>query len=115
MTDIATALLTGGLWVFALARVTRFIVADRLTDFVRNWAWTRSQGRETYLTYFLECPWCVSVWLAFGTAWVIWLPGGGWPWWIYPLAALTASYMVGLMAENLEEHDDVEIEEEQTP
>ncbi len=105
-----TALLsiaTGGLWALALARLTRLIVADRLTDFLRVWAYRRSKGAETYLTYFLQCPWCVSMWLGFGTAWVIW--------WhpapvLYILAALAASYLVGLMASNLEPDDDIEVE-----
>lgn len=109
MKDYAMALLTGGLWVFALARVTRLIVADRLTDFLRIWAYKRSKGAETYLTYFVQCPWCVSMWLGFATAWIIWLQVD-WPWYLYPLVSLTGSYLVGVFAENLEPDDDIEVE-----
>lgn len=107
-----TALLTivtGGLWVLSLARVTRLIVADKLTDFLRIWAYRRSKGAETYLTYFLQCPWCVSMWLGFATAWVVWLPGAL-PGYLYPLLALAASYVVGIFASNLEPNDDIEVE-----
>lgn len=109
MKDFTMALLTAGLWVFALARATRLIVADRLTDFLRIWAYKRSKGAETYLTYFLQCPWCVSMWLGFATAWVIWLRVD-WPGYMYPLVALSGSYLVGIFASNLEDHDDIDVE-----
>lgn len=109
MRDFVTALLITGLWVLALARVTRLLVADRLTDFIRVWAYHRSQGAETLLTYFVQCPWCVSMWLGFGTAWVIWLQVD-WPGYLYPLVALAGSYLVGISASNLEPSDELDIE-----
>jgi len=116
MSDIevaAAGLLVTGFWVLALARVTRLIVSDRLTDFLRVWAYNRSRGAESLLTYFLQCPWCVSMWLGFGSAWVIWLQVD-WPGYMYPLVALAGSYLVGVMATNLEsdEHIEVEIQED---
>lgn len=109
MREYILGALTGGLWVLALARVTRLVVADRLTDFLRIWAYHRSQGAESLLTYFVQCPWCVSMWLAFATAWIIWfqvdLPG-----YMYPLVALSGSYLVGLLATNLEDHEDIDVE-----
>lgn len=103
------ALLTTGLWVLALARVTRVIVADQLTDFIRIWAYKRSKGAETKLTYFVQCAWCMSMWLGFATAWVIWLQVD-WPGYLYPLVALSGSYLVGLFASNLEPDDEMQVE-----
>lgn len=109
MREFVMALFTLALWVLALARVTRLIVADKLTDFLRIWAYKRSRGGESYLTYFLQCPWCVSMWLGFGTAWVVWLVAD-WPGYLYPLVALAGSYAVGVLATNLEPHDDIDVE-----
>lgn len=109
MEESITAIGLLGLWVLALARLTRLIVADRLTDFLRIWAYKRSRGADTYLTYFVKCPWCVSMWLGFGTAWVVWLIAD-WPGYVYPLVALAGSYLVGVLAENLESSDDIDVE-----
>lgn len=101
---------TGGLWVFALARVTRLLTRDEITDFLREWIFGR-WGEASKIGYFSTCPWCVSMWLGFATAWVVWLPG--WlPGYLYPLIALTGSYLVGIMASNLEPDDEFEIETE---
>lgn len=108
MTDPAMALLTAGLWVFALARVTRLLVADRLTDFLRIWAYRRSGGGESMLTYFVQCPWCVSMWLGFATAWIVWLQVD-WGWYLYPLIALSGSYLVGVFATKLEPHEEIDV------
>lgn len=112
MYHLLTAMLTGGLWVLALARVTRFLVADRLTDFLRIWAYKRSKGADTLLTYFAQCPWCVSIWLAFATLWPVYMMTGL-VWRTYPLAALAGSYIVGILAENLESADDIDVEIEE--
>ena len=109
MREYTMAVLTAGLWVLALARVTRLIVADRLTDFLRVWAYKRSRGGESMLTYFVQCPWCISMWLGFATAWIIWLQADI-PGYLYPLVALSGSYLVGLLATNLEDSDDVDVE-----
>jgi hypothetical protein len=109
MRDFAMDLVIAGLWVLALARVTRLVVSDRLTDFLRIWAYRRSRGAETMLTYFVQCPWCVSMWLGLGSSWAVFLLTG-WDWWLYPLLSLAGSYAVGVLAENLEPDDDAEIE-----
>lgn len=106
---MAMTVIVMGLWVLSLARVTRLLVADQLTDFLRIWAYHKSKGAETYLTYFLKCAWCMSMWLAFGTAWVIWLHVD-WPLYLYPLVALSGSYVVGVFATNLEPDDDIDVE-----
>ena len=109
MHDYINDLLMTGLWVLALARVTRLTVSDRHTDFLRIWAYKKSKGAETLLTYFVQCPWCVSMWLAFATLWPIYMLTGT-DWRMYPLVALAGSYVVGILAENLESDDDIEVE-----
>jgi len=108
MRDFDLSLLLLTLWTLALARITRLVVADRLTDFLRVWAYRRSRGAETYTTYFLQCPWCMSMWLGFASSPLLWLQVD-WPWFAYPLVSLAGSYAVGLMAENLESDDDVDV------
>lgn len=107
--DLTIDALLGGLWLLALARVTRLLTKDALTDVIREWAYRRSHGAETTLTYFVQCPWCVGMWLALGTAWVP-LVLAERALWLWPFAALAASHLIGLAAENLEADDDIEVE-----
>jgi hypothetical protein len=108
-TTALLTLVTGGLWVLALARVTRLLTQDEITDFIRVWVYGR-WGKDSSPGYFATCPWCVSMWLGFAFAWIVWLPGGELPGYLYPLIALTGSYLVGLMASNLEPDEDIDVE-----
>jgi hypothetical protein len=108
MRELTMALLTTGFWVLALARVTRLMTKDEITDFLRVWIYGR-WGESSTAGYFATCPWCWSMWLGFGTAWVVWL-AADWPWYLYPLVALSGSYLVGVSAENLESDEHVEVE-----
>lgn len=108
MREFATDILIGGLWVLTLARLTRLLTRDEITDFIRVWAFGRF-GEDSWVARFVQCPWCVGMWLSFGTLWPVFL-GGGWDWRMYPLLALSGSYLVGLFAVNLEEEEDVDIE-----
>lgn len=112
MTDysMARTLLIGGLWVFALARFTRLLVADEITDFIRIFVFNR-WGHESKVGYFVQCAWCVSMWAGFGTAWIVYAQVPSAPWYLYPLIALTGSYWVGLLASHVEPDDDFEIED----
>lgn len=109
MRELATDLLIGGLWVLALARLTRLLTKDEITDFIRAWVYGR-YGEDSMAARFSGCPWCVGMWLSFATIWPLFLQAG-WNWWMYPLLALSGSYLVGLFAENFEddEYADVEI------
>lgn len=98
-----------GLWWLALARATRLLTKDMITDFIRIWAFKRTKGQTTALSYFTTCPWCVGMWVSLTSAWSVILLTG-WSWWLYPLLFLAGSHVVGLMAENFESDDDVEIE-----
>lgn len=110
MHGIAIFLMIYALWALALARLTRLLTADEITDFIRVWAYKRAHGGENKLTYFVQCPWCMGMWLSFATVWSVFLVSDLWSWWLYPVLALSGSYLVGLMASNLEPDDDTEIE-----
>lgn len=113
MKDFALDAVLTLLYFLALARLTRLIVADGATDWLREWSYNRDRrlngGQDSKLTYFLECPWCVSLWLGLGSAWYLLLLTG-WSWWWYPAVAFAASYVTGVFAANLEgSGDDIEV------
>lgn len=94
------------LWVLALARLTRLVNADTLTDPLRI-AVARRWGEDGWASYFMTCPWCVSIWLGFATAWLP-VVAFGLTWWTYPLLALAGSYVTGMLAQ-LDQSEDVEL------
>ncbi len=62
--NAVTAVLT----VVAVARLTRLVAVDYLTEPVRRWAQARVPERVAYL---LGCSWCASIWVGFPVAWVV--------------------------------------------
>lgn len=93
------------LLVLAVARFTRLITIDRLTEPLRmklvGW-W----GQKSMWTYLFFCPWCMSVWVAALVGAVMWwaTPVGemlaGWGvswWWGLPLFVLVASWGTGVL------------------
>lgn len=50
--------------VVAVFRLVRLLIADRILDRPRRALTRRSDRRRGVLSYFLTCPWCVSLWLA---------------------------------------------------
>jgi hypothetical protein len=109
-------------WVLAVARLTRLINGDKVTDLLRTYPADRIAaandrqdealavgnvataaremmvaGRWDKALYFVGCPWCVGMWLSFGTAWA--------PLWLadnrvvqYVAIALAASHLIGVCA-----------------
>ena len=51
------------LGMLAVARLTRFIVEDQLAIGLRRWT-VNKWGENSLASYFIHCPWCVSVWFA---------------------------------------------------
>lgn len=43
-----------------VARATWLVMNDRLLETPRHWF----EHRGGYLAYFIQCPWCVSMWVA---------------------------------------------------
>lgn len=120
-------------YVLAVARVTRLVNADVVFDPVRLWVarrlsgvsraaeecefsgrdglaarLRRVQGRWGAVTYFLGCPWCVSVWLAAATAWIpLWFAGNRVA--VYAGVVLAVSHVVGVGARWADDGEDIEI------
>lgn len=61
------------LTVLAVARLTRLVNADVLTERPRVWLLNRLDGHQM-LQYLLVCPWCLSMYLGAGgaAAWWVW-------------------------------------------
>ncbi len=98
------------LGLFATARVTRLISADKISEPIRA-AVVRRWGPSSWLGYLLHCRWCVSMYVApvFAAA-VLWLlPNWRLGWWaetltVGALLSLTYSHGTALLA-GLEDDD----------
>lgn len=105
MTGIAILALI--LFFPAVARVTRLVNMDEITDPLRIWIMRRT-GTESTLSYFISCPWCVSIWVAavaaFPVLWAI-----GLPLWLAALLIPAASWFTGLAARLDDEELEVEV------
>ena len=110
--DFAMDAAVVGVWVLAVARLTRLLTADRITDFLREAAWKISKGnRDGMVWYLSNCAWCMSLWVGLATAPLMLHTIGLSMWWT-PMFALAASWFAGVSAENFEGDDEIEIEEE---
>lgn len=111
------------IYVLAIARLTRLINGDTILDTPRlaiakreRQHWSIAHGLQPNLDqadryehhravarrwstalYFVQCPWCVGLWLTLGTAWI--------PLWFntnevarYVGIALAASHLIGVFA-----------------
>lgn len=91
------------IWVLAALatyRVTRLVVADRITARPREWL----QARFDAVGYLVGCVWCASVWIAPGAALLAALaPDNRATWVVLGVPALSA--VAGFLA-SLEPDDD---------
>jgi hypothetical protein len=83
-----------------VARVTRFITDDTLFAPARAWI-IRRYGVAGWLSVLVECPWCVSIWVAGPVAAVALAWGDQW-WFVFLGLWLGLSYAVALVAVNLD-------------
>jgi uncharacterized membrane protein len=76
-------------------RVTHFVTSDFLFQRVRAWV-IRKTGPESYASYFVKCPWCVSIWAALGAtgAALLW---SNQTWFQFIAVLLGASYATGYL------------------
>lgn len=51
--------------MFAVARVTRLIVDDKISLPLRQWVLAKS-GEDGWFFYLVSCPWCMGVWVSAG-------------------------------------------------
>lgn len=96
------------LYALAVARVTRLITADKITEGLRGhvirWADRRAGinpddpfAPTPLLSYFVTCPWCVSIYVgAVAAPLAFWL--GESPWTLVPALALAFSAFTGCLA-----------------
>lgn len=95
--DVLTAVLTVGL----AARITRLIVADKITHPVRARIVVRL-GPDHPVAVLACCGWCMSVWVAAGVC----VAGYFWAdhrWWLWVALAGTASWLYGIAASWLDQ------------
>jgi hypothetical protein len=111
------------IYVLAIARLTRLINADTILDAPRLAIAARerqhrsvAKGLEVDLTqpklheyhrslarrwqtalYFVQCPWCISMWLALAGA-IVPVRLIGWSWWALFPVGLAASHLIGVFA-----------------
>lgn len=81
---------------FATARITRLIVADRITLAPRAWL-LRKVGPDTMAGYLLTCAWCASVYVGGIMAVLWWLVGDHLAFQV-PITGLALSYIAGFLA-----------------
>lgn len=98
-------------YALAVARVTRLINSDKITENVRErlidriWQrWRpavpvedREYADEPLPAYLITCPWCASIYVAAVAAPVAYF-WGTIPWLFVPALALAFSYLTGLLA-----------------
>lgn len=94
-------IVTLALVVLTTARLTRLVVADRISQPLRTWA-VRKLGEDSGAAYFIHCPWCVSIWVGALVSAVAYLWGEN------PIVsaialALSASYGAGWLVSQSEE------------
>src|SRR5262245_33902218 len=80
----------------AVARVTVLIRTDRIMRKPRH-ALAQKLHTDSYLRYFLSCPWCISIWVGLAAAITAHF------WWHYPayqivVLALALSYAASMLA-----------------
>lgn len=92
-------------------RVTRLIIADRITEGMRGKVQAFFEGRwskkhdyedpdewRSSVAYALSCAWCTSIWVATAVCLVIWaVTPGLYPVWFLIACVPTASAVTGLL------------------
>ncbi|WP_280503840.1 hypothetical protein [Nocardia farcinica] len=88
--------LTLVVYVLVVARVTRLVTTDKITEPLRAKLIDRV-GTQSLWAFGAHCPWCAGWWvaalLALPAAWV-----AGLPWWWALALPFAASQLVGMMA-----------------
>jgi hypothetical protein len=79
----------------AVARLTRLLVSDSITVFIRQWV-IRTWGPDSLPSKLFHCSWCMSIWIALPVMPVATLLPNRWV--IAILAIPAASYLAGFLA-----------------
>lgn len=78
----------------AVARLTRLLTEDRIVVRWRQWI-VRRYGPDSMVTYWIHCPWCLSLWIAAPIMPIAAL--FPYPWVVALLAIPAASMVAGLL------------------
>lgn len=100
-------------WYLAVAEVTYLITAARISDDARIWFMHRRWhgGPNSMLADFVNCPWCMSVWIsAASTAVPVYMAGRTWPQAI--LLAFGAAFCTGVSARLYADDSVIEVTED---
>jgi hypothetical protein len=84
--------------------------AERLGQVERAKRYREMMGRWNKVIYFIQCPWCVGMWMAFGTAWAALFAHDN----VivrYVAVALAASHLIGVCA-RFADTEEIEIEDD---
>lgn len=57
---------------FSVARISRLMTEDRITESIRAWSVAR-WGEEGMITYLLHCGWCCGIWASMALCTVAWI------------------------------------------
>ena len=94
MTDLVLlALLTLG-----VARLCVLMVDDKITEFFRVWV-KNKLGADHLITFGVNCPWCWSIWFAFGAVFLTFPASDLRQVWINALTSLAVSYTASKLAD----------------
>lgn len=88
-------------YALAVARVTGLIVADSITEPIRDGIVKRLDDRPhtlgAWITDLIECPWCIGMWVSLVVAPLVWFWGDS-PVMLIPALALAFSQVTGMTA-----------------
>ncbi|MGV9742869.1 hypothetical protein [Nocardia farcinica] len=82
------------------ARLTRLITDDYLLRHLRVFV-IRRTGPDSDPSYLVTCAWCLGLWMC-GLVFTLAYFHGTQPWFIWPAAALSASWLYGIAATHLD-------------
>ena len=87
------------IYALAVARVTGLIVADSITEPVRDWIVARLDDRPrtlgSFIAALIECPWCAGMWVSLIAAPLVWFFWAS-PVMLIPAVALAFSQVTGM-------------------
>jgi hypothetical protein len=89
------------IYALAVARVTGLIVADTITEPIRDrivgWLDDTPGSAGEWFASLIECPWCAGMWVSLIAAPLVWFWGDS-PFMLVPALAMAFSQATGMMA-----------------
>jgi hypothetical protein len=87
------------IYALAVARLTGLVVADSITEDLRDgfigWLDDRPKTLGAFVAELIQCPWCASIWIGAALAPLVWLWGSS-PVMLVPAVALAFSQLTGM-------------------